>query len=115
QLVDERVDVAMELRSQIEAMADSDDTKEKERLLREADAALDDVRLIGSVVVASFFEREKSKERDNLRVANAGVIELWLKEQASRTDVEELAASLREDEHPVTPFHWELEFPEVLL
>lgn len=115
QLVDERVDVAMELRSRIEAMADSDDTKEKERLLREADAALDDVRLIGHVVVASFFRREKPKERDNLRVANAGVIELWLKEQAPRTDVEELAASLREDEHRVTPFHWELEFPEVFL
>lgn len=115
QLVDERVTVAMELRSRIEAMADSDDTKEKERLLREADAALDDVRLIGNVVVASFCAREKPKDRDNLRVANAGVIELWLKEQAPRSDVEELAASLREGEHAVTPFHWELEFPEVFL
>ncbi len=115
QLVDERVDVAMELRSRIDGMADSDDTKEKERLLREADAALDDVRLIGNVVVASFFAREKPKDRDNLRVANAGVIELWLKDQAPRSDVEQLAASLREDKHPVTPFHWELEFPEVFL
>jgi len=113
QLVDERVGVAMELRSRIEGMADSDDTKEKERLLREADAALDDVQLIGHVVVASFFGRETLRARENLRVANAGVIELWLKEQAPRSDVEELAASLREDEHPVTPFHWELEFPEV--
>lgn len=115
QLVDERVNVALELRSRIEAMAHSDDTKEKERLLREADDALDDVRLIGHVVVASFFGREKPKDRENLRVASAGLIELWLKEQAPRSDVEELAAALREDKHPVEPFHWELEFPEVFL
>ncbi len=115
QLVDERVGVARELRSRIEGMADSDDTKEKERLLREAEAALDDVKLIGDVVVGTFFGRETPRDRENLRVANAGPIELWLKEQAPRSDVEELAASLREDEHPVTPFHWELEFPEVFL
>jgi hypothetical protein len=115
QLVEERVTLARDLRTRIEGMADSDDTKEKERLLREADAALDDVRLIGDVVVESFFAREKPKDRDNLRVANAGAIELWLKGQAPRSDVEELAASLRDDEHPVEPFHWELEFPEVFL
>jgi hypothetical protein len=115
QLVDERVAAAMDLRSRIEAMADSDDTKEKERLLREADAALDDVRLIGDVVVASFFGKETQRDRDNLRVANAGVIELWLRGQTSRADVEEVAASLHEGEHPIEPFHWELEFPEVFL
>lgn len=115
QLVDERVLQARDLRARIEARSDSDDTKEKERLLREADAALDDVRLIGHVVVASFFGREKPRERESFRVANAGIIELWLNEQAPRGDVEELATSLCEDEYPVEPFHWELEFPEVFL
>jgi len=84
-------------------------------VVAQADVAIDDVRLIGHAVVASFFGKEKPRDRDNLRVANAGVIELWLKEQAPRSDVEELAALLSEDEHPVTPFHWELEFPEVFL
>src|SRR6267378_832731 len=96
-------------------MADSDDTKEKQRLLGEADQALADIRLIGDAVIAAFFMRNKPKDRENLRVANVGVIGLWLNGQAPRSRVEEAAESLGEGEHPAEPFHWAIEFPEVFM
>ncbi|HEV8363091.1 MAG TPA: DNA methyltransferase [Gemmatimonadaceae bacterium] len=115
ELVEARVEQARELRTRIEAMADSDDTKEKQRLLGAADQALADIRLIGDAVIAAFFMREKPKDRANLRVANAGVIELWLNGQSPKEQLEEATESLSEGEHPVEPFHWAVEFPEVFM
>lgn len=62
-LVDEPVKTAIELRTRIAAMAESDDTSEKQRLLDAADHALSDVRLVGDAVVAAFFARGKPKDQ----------------------------------------------------
>lgn len=58
-LIDARVTEAQRLREQIQGPASSDDVPRKEHLLRDAEDALADVRLIGDVVISSFFERAK--------------------------------------------------------
>ncbi len=119
--IDARVDEAQRLREQIQGLATSDDVPAKEHLLRDAEESLADVRLVGDVVVAAFFEREKPKDRKVLRAAYAGKIEGWLAEgwsagssdPADREGLQPIADDLREDAHPIAPFHWQVEFPEV--
>jgi len=67
--IDARVTEAQRLREQIQGLASSDDVPRKEHLLRDAEDALADVRLIGDVVISSFFERAKPKDRKVLRAA----------------------------------------------
>ncbi len=109
-LVDDRLREADALRASIEAMAGSDDTLEKLRLLGDADGVLQNVRRVGDAVIAAFFGADKAKKREGLRrdyeqragSALAGG-DLGL--------LDELAESLRE--RHIHPFHWEVEFPEV--
>lgn len=97
-------------RDQIEAMADSDDTSEKQVLLREADAQLDLVRRVGDAVLTAFFGAEKDKARESLR----STLEMQAANALGRRDLEALTR-LSDDlrEHGIVPFHWEVEFPEV--
>jgi hypothetical protein len=141
--LDARVAEAQRLREQIQGMGASDDVPEKVRLLKDAEEAIDDVRLVGDAVVSAFFEREKPKDRETLRVAYAGKIENYLSERKAsvgqgfslagpavasvgqgfspanglRTnpalDLRAVRASLREGDRPIPAFYWEVEFPEV--
>lgn len=114
-LIDVRVAEAQRLREQIQELATSDDVPRKEHLLRDAEDALADVRLIGDLVIASFFERDKPKERKALRAACAGMVAEWLGRDGvgRRADLAAMADGLREDTHSISPFHWQIEFPEV--
>lgn len=115
--IDARVTEAQRLREQIQGLASSDDVPRKEHLLRDAEDALADVRLIGDLVISSFFERAKPKDRKVLRTAYAGQVEAWISKGRARAsappDLVTVAAALRSDAHPISPFHWEIEFPEV--
>jgi hypothetical protein len=128
--IDPRVAEAQRLREQIQGMGASDDIPEKARLLRDAEEVIAEVRLIGDVVVSAFFEREKLRDRETLRVAYAGKIENWLGSAvgpnlpvvAERghsgayvldSDLRSIRSSLREGDRPIPAFHWEIEFPEV--
>lgn len=97
-------------RDQIEAMADSDDTSEKQVLLREADAQLDLVRRVGDAVLTAFFGAEKEKARESLR----STLEMRAANALGRRDLDALTR-LSDDlrAHGIVPFHWEVEFPEV--
>jgi hypothetical protein len=117
-LIDERVAEAQRLREQIQGLATSDDVPQKARLLRDAEHALEDVRIIGNLVVSAFFEREKPKDRKTLRTAYAGQVQDWLTADSSvaasqREPLAAIAQALRQHEHPIPPFHWQIEFPEV--
>jgi hypothetical protein len=81
--IDPRVAEAQRLREQIQGMGASDDVSEKARLLRDAEEAIDEVRLIGDVVVSAFFERDKRRDRETLRVAYAGKLENGLSASSS--------------------------------
>jgi hypothetical protein len=140
--LDARVAEAQRLREQIQAMGSSDDVPEKARLLRDAEEAIAEVRLIGDVVVSAFFERDKPKEREALRTAYTGKIETWLDSVRSpgssdpgspkahvsvvaqdfspafhapaiELELRGIGFSLRCGNHPISAFHWEVEFPEV--
>jgi hypothetical protein len=139
--LDERIGEAQRLREQIETMGSSDDVPEKARLLKEADEAIEDARLIGDVVVSAFFERDKPKPRETLRTTYAGKLDSWLSAawspvaSATGKDVPEWSPrpsgpgdndaaavfrelrsaqlSLRSGKHAIPALHWELEFPEV--
>jgi hypothetical protein len=120
--IDARVAEAQNLRREIQSMGASDDVPGKARLLRDADDAIADVRLIGDVVVSAFFEREKPRERETLRAAYAGRIEeILLKSEqttgstgaGARMELGDVQDSLRDGDRPLPAFHWEVEFPEV--
>ena len=108
----------------------------KAQKLEVADDALSRPRLIGDAVIAAFFSAAKPKDRQktldrlaepiedflsgkgDYAAARARIADLvnWLHGKprdpriASSTDA---LASAEPISHPLTPFHWELEFPEV--
>lgn len=87
-------------------MASSDDVPEKTRLLRDADKALADVRQLGDLVIAAFFEREKPKERQARLAAYWGLTQDWVDGRGPLPEPD------GGREVRVT-FHWEVEYPEV--
>lgn len=113
-LIDKQVGQAEKLRAEIRGLATSDDVPKKARLLRDAEDALSDVRLVGDVLVAAFFEREKPKDRATLRAMYAAQVQDWLAGgKTQRESIRSIAEALREKSRPLFPFHWSVEFPEV--
>ncbi|WP_437718152.1 DNA methyltransferase [Sorangium sp. So ce448] len=100
-VVDEAIQEAERLRAQIHALAESDDTGEKLRLLRDADSALAQVRKAGDLVVECFFGETKDKARRKR-----------LEEYTKGLQIQ-LSAAREPDLGALRPFHWEIEFPEV--
>lgn len=85
----------------------------KREKLEKADELLDLVRFIGDAAVAAFFAADKDKAREAKRVELAERLSEYLgKGELKKRPTEEVNA-LRGGKFPVTPFHWEVEFPEV--
>jgi hypothetical protein len=79
---------------------------------RKLEDRIKDVRVIGNAVIAAFFEEEKPRARETIRAA----VESWV--SASPVAWEKLAAmaeTLTHGAYPLTPFHWEIEFPEAFV
>ena len=106
--VREAVEEASELRRQIREADDALDERRLQNLWRDAQDAVAEVRLVGDLVLASFFEGAKPKERESRRSAYQEAI---LTGEAWRLAVQ--MAERRNAEQPFAPFHWEIEFPEV--
>ncbi len=115
------LDEALGLRQEILALAEPqvgetvEDREKREarkaRLLREADEALDDLRVMADLVVAAFFSGKKGREDELERLGRLS--DAWLKESGRlppelREVREALHARLRG-----RPLHWPLEFPEI--
>ncbi|BAZ10556.1 hypothetical protein NIES4071_23790 [Calothrix sp. NIES-4071] len=84
----------------------------KREFYHAAEELLQDARLKGDLVVASFFAGDKDKVRKDERNA------LWLKfrdwqKNKDNLEVTRISQDLRQAEKPVKVFNWELEFPEV--
>jgi hypothetical protein len=76
----------------------------------EAEREMARVRLIGDAVIAAFFKHERPRQRiEEARyiATMAGGGSDWWDSLAQR------AVALEGGAHPVRPFHWEIEFPEV--
>ena len=99
---------ASELRRRIREADDSVSETELRQLCDDARYETDNVRLLGDLALAAFFEGSKPKQREDLRRQFADAVQRgemhgyqgWLEE-------------LRRKEPPLAPFHWEIEFPEV--
>jgi hypothetical protein len=102
---------AEEKRDRIHELADSDDTDEKQRLLHEAEQVTQLVRTVGDLLIAAFFGAKKDRERKALRAATLASFMSALRSQRPIDD--SAARLLRVGDHPLPPFHWFLEFPEV--
>ena len=74
----------------------------------EAQSELRKVRLFGDLVIAAFFEGEKPKDREAKRKEYVSAVVSGDAERY-RGWIEEF----RYAKHPLAPFHWEVEFPEV--
>jgi hypothetical protein len=85
----------------------------KREKLEKADELLDLVRFIGDAAVAAFFAADKDKAREAKREELAERISDYLgKGDLKQRPTEEVKA-LCSGKFPVTPFHWEIEYPEV--
>lgn len=108
--VQEHVTKVAGLRQRIREADESISDWELRDLWDEAEFELSKVRLFGDLVVAAYFEGENPREREGKRgeyssAVVSGEVESyrnWLQE-------------LRSAEHPLAPFHWDLEFPEVFV
>ena len=85
--------------------------REKERLLFDAEDALDRVRLIGDLIVGAFFAATKDKDREAERKRRLGLVTAWLTRGGA------VPAELRGMQHEIRErlpvFHWMVELPEV--
>jgi len=95
----------------------------KAERLKRADSALDGARRAGDLCIAAFFNGDKPKARAALRESYLDtLIEIAspdsianVKDNFIKTnELKAIVAQLRQGApHPVLPFHWQIEFPEV--
>lgn len=116
--VDAALEEARGYRERILALAEAgpEATEEKERLLRDAELALERARVVGDLVIGAFFAHAKDKEREKARGERLDAVKAWLDGEG---ELPEALADLREaglrdpDGRRVHPFHWSIEFPEI--
>lgn len=111
QIVRERFAEAVAARDQIRNAPDDETRAVLEQRHRFVESRVDVVRQIADAVIACWFAADKDKGRK----AQLHELESWLARGRDEDwdHVAALRATLRGGEHPVRPFHWEIEFPEV--
>jgi hypothetical protein len=134
-IFEERIRRVAEVRRAIAEAEDSVPDADLRERLRRAEDELEEVRLVGDLVLVSFFGAQKEKERETRRGAWLHKVELWVGSTWDYWAADELTAELREaaeamrsgemfvaaaagtatgvGRRALKPFHWEVEFPEV--
>ena len=109
-LVRERVAEAETARAEIQYAPDDTIRAIQEQRHRQVETRLSPIRVMGDAILSAFFAADKAKAREKARAD----VESQISAMPTRWDKLEMAASgLRSGEHGVSPFHWQLEFPEV--
>jgi hypothetical protein len=80
---------------------------------KDVENRLNDFRLIGHAVIAAFFSG--AKDADRLKALEGVKYGVSVGGGGWQGKLKPIADKLRLGEHPIAPFHWELEFPEVFL
>jgi hypothetical protein len=112
QLVKDRITDAMKGRAEIQAAPDDTARAIQEQRHRSLESRLKDIRLIGDAVIAAFFAADKPRAREVERAK----VESWMGGSPVAWDkLTAMAATLKQGAHPLSPFHWEIEFPEVFV
>ncbi|MBN9562778.1 MAG: N-6 DNA methylase [Alphaproteobacteria bacterium] len=106
----ERIPKAIRLRSAIRHAPDDVALDDQIHAFREVEKETRELREVGDAILGAFFSHAKSKEREKalreVQEASGNADRMW-------EHLRPLAATLRQGEHPIRPFHWEIEFPEV--
>jgi hypothetical protein len=111
QLVQQRVAEAMKGRAEIQAAADDTKRAVQEQRHRSLEARMTPIRTMGDAVVAAFFAADKPKARELQRQEVESLIAASMNPDWPKLEL--IASGLRKGVHPLTPFHWGIEFPEV--
>ncbi|MDR3518875.1 MAG: N-6 DNA methylase [Azospirillaceae bacterium] len=110
QLVRDSVAKAMKGRAEIQTAPDDTTRAIQEARHRNLESEVTPVRIMGDAVISAFFAADKAKAREKARAD----VESQISGMPPRWDLLRAAAGrLRSGEHGLSPFHWELEFPEV--
>jgi hypothetical protein len=109
------LDEAVALRRGICDLAERGDAaavRERERLLDDAEDAVERVRVVADLVVGAFFAHDKDKARESERKNRLDLVTAWLARGGGvlPEDLAVMRAKLRER---VPAFHWMIELPEV--
>jgi hypothetical protein len=111
-----RIDRTTEYRRKILEARENVSYAQLEQELRNADEALNLPRMVGDAAIEAFFSSEKPKRREEKRSEMQSLIEMDLKKQGFISisgEVDRAVQALHKGPKGITPFHWELEFPEV--
>lgn len=111
-----RIERVSRYRQRILAARDDVPYAQLKQELEGADEALQLARQVGDTVVAAFFSADKPKAQENARLVLRDLTEFTIKDptdEKSVREIEEAVITLRRGPKGITPFHWELEFPEV--
>jgi hypothetical protein len=121
-LLQEKVDRAKSLRSQIQALDTRSDTDTENKLtqLQRADHELEDLRLVGDIAIAAFFDSvgKSKKDSQELQESYKSTVRAW-RQGKYNPDAENsprllsISGTLRNQGKGIMPFNWEVEFPEV--
>src|SRR5690606_26302416 len=100
QLLREALDEAVSIRKQIQDLAAErtpEAQREKERLLFDAEDALDRVRLIADLVIGAFFAESNDKARQKERDRRLDLVQRWLsaEKEGRAEEAAEVYAELR--------------------
>ncbi|MBR1197791.1 N-6 DNA methylase [Bradyrhizobium sp. AUGA SZCCT0158] len=109
-LVKDRIDEAMKGRAEIQVAPDDTARAIQEARHRSLEGRLKEIRLMGDAVIAAFFSEDKPKAREKKRAE----VESWLAgSPVAWNKLTAIAATLKQGEYSLTPFHWGIEFPEI--
>ncbi|MCP9941765.1 N-6 DNA methylase [Cyanobium sp. ATX 6E8] len=85
----------------------------KKALLKEQTQASEGLRQAGDLMVAAFFDAPKPKDRPDKQQVYLALLSGNFNDAALQGSIQEIRERLAAGEKGITPFHWDLEFPEV--
>ncbi len=110
-LVQDRIKEAMAARTEIREAPDDVQRFIQEVRHQNLEKRLDPLRSMGDATIAAFFAEARPRAREQARQKVESLFTASL--HPDWDGIAKIASSLRQGEHPVRPFHWQLEFPEV--
>jgi hypothetical protein len=99
-------------RSQIQQAPDDVTRAIQESRHRIVEKEIEQPRTYADAIVAAFFSADKRAAREQQRQVVESLIAGGSRAESYKK-LRDIASSLKQGEHPLRPFHWQIEFPEV--
>jgi hypothetical protein len=85
----------------------------KKVLLQQQIKASDGLRQAGDLMVAAFFDAAKAKDRADKQQVYLAMLSGAFNDEGLQDSIQQIRDRLAAGDKGITPFHWDLEFPEV--